>query len=375
MAYAFVLLGDAAQPHFSPLLGRARRCAFLTKGRIVMKLSVRFLLAGALASAAALTAVTETAATEAKITILYDAFGNDAAMKKDWGFSALLEVAGKRILFDTGNDRDIFAANVKAKGVDLTNLDFVVLSHRHSDHMAGLNHVLAVNPKVKIYAPREGFGIYGSSLPSSFYRKDESLPPQMRYYDGKPPEVMKFGTAWQGANFETIDKTTEVAPGVTLIALVSEAPGTRELRELSLAINTPDGVVLVVGCSHPGIDKIVEAAATINPKIHLIAGGFHLVVSPDDVIAKAVAALKDTFKVENVAPGHCTGEPTFTALKRVFGDRYIYAGVGASLRSGSSTGAGERRGDGPALEEDELTTYRKLARREDPFGLRARSLQ
>ena len=121
------------------------------------------------------------AQTEPRITILYDAFGNDPAMRKDWGFSALVEIAGKRILFDTGNDRDIFAANVRAKGIDLTNLDFVVLSHRHSDHMAGLSYVLSVNPKVKIYAPKEGFGIFGSSLPSSFYRKDESLPPQMRY--------------------------------------------------------------------------------------------------------------------------------------------------------------------------------------------------
>ena len=337
---------------------------------------VALLLAGALVGAAALTVATETAvAAESKITILYDAFGNDAAMKKDWGFSALVEVAGKRILFDTGNDGDIFAANVKAKGVDLTNLDFVVLSHRHSDHMAGLNHVLTVNPKVKIYAPREGFGIYGSSLPASFYRKDESLPPQMRYYDGKPPEVMKFGTAWQGANFETIDKTTEVAPGVTLIALVSDAPGTRELKELSLAINTPDGVVLVVGCSHPGIDKIVDAAAAINPKIRMIAGGFHLVVAQDDVIAKVVATLKDVFKVENVAPGHCTGEPTFAALEQAFGSRYIYAGVGTSLRLESSTGTGERRGERPVLEEDDLITYRKLARREDPFGLRRRSPQ
>jgi len=269
----------------------------------------------------------------------------------------------------------LFAANVKAKDIDLTNLDFVVLSHRHSDHMAGLSHVLSVNPKVKIYAPKEGFGIYGSSLPSSFYRKDESLPPQMRYYDGKPPEVMTFGTAWQGANFEPIEKTTEVAPGITLIALVSDAPGTRELRELSLAVNTAEGLVLLVGCSHPGIDKIVEAAAAINPKIHLIAGGFHLVAAPDDVIAKTVAALKDTFKVENVAPGHCTGEPTFAALKQAFGNRYIYAGVGTSLPLGPSTGAGERRGEGPVLEEDDLTTYRKLARREDPFGLRARSLR
>ncbi len=190
-----------------------------------MKLNLTSVIAGALACAATLAAVAETAlAAESKITILYDAFGDDAAMKKDWGFSALVEVAGKRILFDTGNDRDIFAANVKAKNIDLTNLDFVVLSHRHSDHMAGLSHVLSVNPKVKIYAPREGFGIYGSSLPSSFYRKDESLPPQMRYYDGKPPEVMAFGTAWQGANFEPIEKTTEVAPGITLIALVSDVP-------------------------------------------------------------------------------------------------------------------------------------------------------
>ena len=326
-----------------------------------------------LVGAAILTVPSEaSAAAESKITILYDAFGDDAVMKKDWGFAALVEVAGKRILFDTGNDGEIFAANVKAKGVDLTNLDFVVLSHRHSDHMAGLNHVLSVNPKVKIYAPREGFGIYGSSLPSTFYRKDEALPSQMRYYDGKPPEVMKFGTAWQGANFETIDNTTEVVPGITLIAIVSDAPGTRELRELSLAVGTPDGLVLVVGCSHPGIDKIVEAAAAINPRIHLIAGGFHLVVASDDVIAKAVASLKDRYKVENIAPGHCTGEPTFAALKQAFGNRYHYAGIGTSLPLGANIGGGERRGERPALDEDDATTYRKFARRADPFGVAPR---
>src|SRR6267142_1968362 len=291
------------------------------------------LIAAGISSLISIAAPARAAAPESRsqITILYDAFGNDPSMSKDWGFSALVEIAGKRILFDTGNNADIFAANVKAKGVDLKTLDFVVLSHRHSDHMAGLNYVLSVNPTVKIYAPKEGFGIYGSSLPSSFYRKDESLPPEMRYYGGKPPEVMKFGTAWQGANIELIDKTTEIAPGITLLALVSDAPGTRELKELSLAINTAEGVVLVVGCSHPGIERIVEAAAAINPKIHLIAGGFHLVAAADEIIGKAVAALKDTFKVENVAPGHCTGEPTFAALKKALGDRYLYAGLGTTL--------------------------------------------
>jgi 7,8-dihydropterin-6-yl-methyl-4-(beta-D-ribofuranosyl)aminobenzene 5'-phosphate synthase len=343
-----------------------------------MKLLTPVLVAAGISSLISIAAPAGAATPEPKsqITILYDAFGADPSMSKDWGFSALVEVAGKRILFDTGNDAGIFAANVKAKGVDLKTLDFVVLSHRHSDHMAGLNYVLSVNPTVKIYAPKEGFGIYGSSLPSSFYRKDESLPPEMRYYGGAPPQVLKFGAAWQGANFELIDKTTEIAAGMTLIALVSDAPGTKELKELSLAINTPAGVVLVVGCSHPGIERIVEAAAAINPKIHLIAGGFHLVVASDEVIAKAVAALKDTFKVENVAPGHCSGEPTFVALKKAFGDRYLYAGLGTSLALGESAGSDMRRGEGPALQQDDMITYHRLARREDPFGfLEARRLR
>jgi 7,8-dihydropterin-6-yl-methyl-4-(beta-D-ribofuranosyl)aminobenzene 5'-phosphate synthase len=298
-----------------------------------------------------------------QITILYDAFGTDPTMTKDWGFSALVEAAGKRILFDTGDNAEIFAANVKAKGVDLANLDFVVLSHRHSDHMAGLSYVLSINPTVKIYAPKEGFGIYGSSLPSSFYRKDESLPPEMRYYGGKPPEIMKFGSAWANARFELIDQTTEIAPGITLIALISDAPGTRELKELSLSVNTPEGIVLVVGCSHPGIERIVEAASAINPTIHLVAGGFHLVVAPDEMITKVVTALKDRFKVENIAPGHCTGEPTFAALKKAFGDKYLYAGLGTSIPLGATTGTGAKRGEGPVLED--LATYRKLAARQD----------
>src|SRR5437588_5794255 len=336
-----------------------------------MQLLAPFLVAAGISSLISIPAPARAAAPEAKsqITILYDAFGADPSMSKDWGFSALVEVAGKRILFDTGNDAGIFAANVKAKGVDLKTIDFVVLSHRHSDHMAGLNYVLSVNPTVKIYAPKEGFGIYGSSLPSSFYRKDQSLPPEMRYYGGAPPEVMKFGAAWQGANFELVDKTTEIAPGITLLALESDAPGTKELKELSLAVNTPEGVVLVVGCSHPGIERIVEAAAAINPRIHLIAGGFHLVIASDEVIAKAVAALKGTFKVESVAPGHCTGEPTFAALKKAFGDRYLYAGLGTTLPVRANNGSDMRRGEGPALQQDDLTIYRRLAQREDPFGI------
>jgi 7,8-dihydropterin-6-yl-methyl-4-(beta-D-ribofuranosyl)aminobenzene 5'-phosphate synthase len=271
------------------------------------------------------------APTNAQITVLYDAFGKISGMQKDWGYSAFIEYGGKRILFDTGNNSDILEQNAKAKGIDLSKLDFVVMSHRHGDHMGGMTYLLRVNLRVKIYAPKEGFGVYGADLPSSFYRKDPSLPPEQRYYNGSPPEVMRFGSAWPGANFELIDKNTEIAHDIHLIALVSDKPGTLELRELSLAINTPEGMAIVVGCSHPGIDKIVAAAAAINARIHVIAGGFHLVVTSDTDIEKIVTALRDTFKVEYVAPGHCTGEPAFTALKRAFGNRHLYAGLGTRL--------------------------------------------
>jgi len=210
------------------------------------------------------------------------------------------------------------------------------MSHRHGDHMGGLAYLLRVNPKVKIYSPKEGFGVYGADLPSTFYRKDPSLPPEQRYYGGAPPDIMRFGSAWPGANFQLVDKTVEIASDIHLISSVSDKPGTLELHELSLAINTPDGMVLVVGCSHPGIDKIVEAASTINPRIHLIAGGFHLVVASDLDIAKIVTTRHDTFKVQYVGPGHCTGEPAFTALRKAFGDRYLYAGLGTTLALSTS---------------------------------------
>src|SRR6267143_5121512 len=202
---------------------------------------------------------------KAQITVLYDAFGKSSSMQKDWGYAALIEYGGKRILFDTGNNGDTLAQNAKAKGIDLSNLDFVVMSHRHGDHMGGVAYLLSVNPTVKIYAPKEGFGVYGADLPGTCYRKDPSLPPEQRYYDGGPPDVMRFGSAWPGANLLLVDKNAEITPDIHLIALVSDKPGTLELHELSLAINTPDGMVIVVGCSHPGIDNIVAAAAEINP--------------------------------------------------------------------------------------------------------------
>jgi 7,8-dihydropterin-6-yl-methyl-4-(beta-D-ribofuranosyl)aminobenzene 5'-phosphate synthase len=291
---------------------------------------MRHIFVSALAVVVLLLTGMAAAETPNRVTILYDSFGKNPSLTMDWGFAALVEYGGKRILFDTGNNAKIFEHNVKAVGVDLGNLDFVVMSHRHGDHMGGLAYLLKVNPTVKIYAPKERSGVYGDDQPSStWYRKDASLPAEQRYYSGAPPEIIHMGEAWPGANFQLIDRNTEIAPGMYLIALVSDRPGTLELHELSLAIRTPDGLVLVVGCSHPGVEHIVQEATAINPHIDILFGGLHQIQAPDPEVERIATVLHNQYRLERVAPGHCTGEPEFAALKKTFGDHYVYAGAGS----------------------------------------------
>lgn len=267
-----------------------------------------------------------------RVTILYDAFGKPSSLQKDWGFAALVEYGGKRILFDTGNNARIFEHNVKALGVDLRNIDFVVISHRHADHTSGITYLLTINPKVRIYVPDEPWGLFARGVKNDFYRKDPSLPADMRYYRGHPPEILEAGTPWPGANFIPVSQRTEVAPGIFIISGVSTSPGTLELKELSLAIKSPQGLILIVGCSHPGVEHIVQEATAIDPHINILLGGLHQIQKPDAEVERIAAVLHDQYKLERVAPGHCTGEPEFAALRKVFGERYLYAGLGTILK-------------------------------------------
>ena len=267
-----------------------------------------------------------------KVTILYDAFGESKELTKDWGFSALVEHDGKRILFDTGNDAAIFEHNVKALGVDLTKLDFVVISHRHADHATGLKYVLKVNPNVTVYVAADGAnGFGGAPIPAAFLRADESLPPKMRYFGGTDPGHFTSGKLYDTGNFVLVDKSTEVSPGVFLVRTVSQKKGTLELPELTLAIKRPNGLLLVDGCSHAGIEAILEAANTIDPRTEIVFGGMHLVTTPVEEIDALVESLKTKWHVQRIAPGHCTGEPAFARFKKAYGENYLYAGLGTKI--------------------------------------------
>ena len=267
-----------------------------------------------------------------RVTILYDAFGDAKELTNDWGFSALVEHDGKRILFDTGNNAEILEKNVKNLGVDLAKLDFVVISHRHADHTTGLRYVLKVNPSVTVYVPADGAnGFGGAPIPAAFFRADEGLPTKMRYFDGKYPEQATAGKLYDTGNFVLVSKLMEVAPGIFVVPTVSQKKGTLELPELTLAIKRPNGLMLVDGCSHSGIEAILEAASAVDPRTEIVFGGLHLVTAPLDEIDALVVNLQTKWKVQRIAAGHCTGEPAFARLKKAYGEKYVYAGLGTRV--------------------------------------------
>lgn len=267
-----------------------------------------------------------------EVTILYDAFGAHSEMTRDWGFSALVEHEGQRILFDAGNDAETLARNLDAAGVDLETVDFAIVSHRHGDHIGGLSHVLAERPDLTIYTPRENFSVFGIVFPGNFFRQDTSLPARLRYFGGNPPEQIAFGSAWPDGDFRWIGETNQIAPGLHLIANHGHWGVDLDVKELSFAVETENGLVLIVGCSHPTIETIVRTAteATGRP-VDMIVGGLHLLPADHDELRRVSESLRDEWRVRRIAPGHCTGEHALTIIRDVFGADFIEAGPGSLI--------------------------------------------
>jgi 7,8-dihydropterin-6-yl-methyl-4-(beta-D-ribofuranosyl)aminobenzene 5'-phosphate synthase len=287
--------------------------------------------------------------TTSSIWNLYDAFGKrPSGAVFDFGFSALIEYRGKRILFDAGAHADIFATNAAALGVEIESIDVAIVSHVHVDHVSGFDHVLRRHPKLKMYAPEDvALGAhYKASIGGSDPELLASLPREQRYFDGERPEVFvrSSGRFWN-ANLEFVDQSREILPGVTLIATGSPLLGTfsryppheatprlTPMPELSLSLATGAGEALVVACSHSEVTSIAGAAqAHLGRPIDLLMGGFHLGPYSEEAVQKTAATLSETFAVKRVAPAHCTGHLGFKVFRDVFSGRCELAGLGSRI--------------------------------------------
>jgi 7,8-dihydropterin-6-yl-methyl-4-(beta-D-ribofuranosyl)aminobenzene 5'-phosphate synthase len=286
------------------------------------------------------------AAVPNSILNLYDAFGyQKRGTVLDWGFSALIRYNGKIILFDTGNNADGFEHNVKALGVDLTQVDLAVLSHRHTDHISGFDYMLKVKPTVKAYLPADSALGAPSHLTFSKDTKESlaGLPPEQLYFGGRVNSIdYKPGDRFHGANTEFVPASREIAPGIYFIVTRSvmmgdfsayppSEPGHPDLAgfpEISLALKTEKGIVLITGCSHSKVEEIVRAAKQFTGgNIDLVEGGFHLFPYDATYITNIAHLMKDDLGVRRVAPAHCTGNLAFKVFRDLYGENYDYAGV------------------------------------------------
>ena len=103
------------------------------------------------------------------------------------------------------------------------------------------------------------------------------------------------------------------------------------MNEVSLAVRTPQGLAVVVGCSHPGVEKILENATKIDSRLFTVIGGFHLVMTPEPEVRRVAQLLDETLKLARVAPAHCTSELGFAVFLERFRGRFDHAGLGSVI--------------------------------------------
>ncbi len=209
-----------------------------------------------------------------KITIIYDNTVVEKHVKSDWGFAALIEYQNHNILFDTGADGHILLHNMKLLGIDPKDIDMVFISHHHFDHTGGLAAFLHENPDVSVYVPQSLRGIR------------------------------------HAREVHHITEACEILPDIF-------SSGELNHIEQCLFIKTNKGIVIVSGCSHPGISNILAKAEELG-HVHVLFGGLH-----------GFDNFKLLHNIDFVCPTHCTKH--IQKIAELYPNKYIKGGVGRIL--------------------------------------------
>ncbi len=215
-------------------------------------------------------------------------------MQEGWGFSCLIDLGHRKILFDTGADKNVFFSNLQKLNIQLKDITDVVFSHKHSDHIAGFMEVLEnVKKGARLFLPK-GFPSY-------------ELP-------------LYIQTA-------IVNEFAEIDIQVYSFVL----KGGFRLYEQALALRTSKGLVVITGCAHPGITNLLEAVKKrLEAPIYLVVGGFHLFRKNRKFVDKTVDAFK-ALKVEKAAPCHCSGDAAITQFQEAYQECFCNVGTGTIL--------------------------------------------
>lgn len=231
--------------------------------------------------------------TELSLITFYDNYQSDPNLQTGHGFSCLVRFKGQTILFDTGADSPTLLSNMEKMGVDPQEIEIIVLSHIHGDHVNGLWGLLERNNEVKVYLP--------ASFPDSFREKIKSY----------------------GASYQDVKGPIKLMEGV-----YSTGELDTFIKEQALIIKTSQGLVVLTGCAHPGVVNMVRKAKEfVGDEVYLVMGGFHLGGTPDSEIEEIIRDLEQ-LGVDKVGPCHCSGDRARQLFQTRFGENYIDNGVG-----------------------------------------------
>ena len=251
-----------------------------------------------------------------KWTVLSDNRCNDSRLSTEHGLSILLQTERHKILLDTGAS-DVFIRNAELLGIDLIDVDYVFISHGHSDHAGGLRYFLEYNQQAKVIVSPD-------AISGTFFSKRGNL--------------HSITTEWPEIDDDRlvlIDQTCEVADGIHVMAHIPQnhpmPKGNQNLyvqdangdflhddfrHELALYI---DGL-LFTGCAHSGVENILTACPW---PVHTVVGGFHLLdgQETDEELAALAQRLKAKYPGTRFYTSHCTGDNVFEVMKGVMGEQ------------------------------------------------------
>jgi 7,8-dihydropterin-6-yl-methyl-4-(beta-D-ribofuranosyl)aminobenzene 5'-phosphate synthase len=217
------------------------------------------------------------------------------------GLSTYIRVNGKVILFDTGGETASLVQNLEELGLDVGAIDAIVLSHSEPDHVSDLTDLLkAAEMKPKIYVPAAA---------------------------GEATSLRN-----PGATVVAVAKPTRVLPDAWLVGSIQLDTDGETFDEQALVLDRPDGLVVIVGCSHPGIAEVVQQVKEVfgHQRIKLVAGGIHLQKTSKDEIREISLKLQQK-GVTSLALSNCTGDPAMKVFRQEWGDRVVSLDRGETI--------------------------------------------
>lgn len=259
-----------------------------------------------------------------RISCLVEDTALTPAFRAEHGLSFFIETPNGCVLFDTGESGDVLLHNASELGIDLREIDALAISHAHQDHTGGLPRLVALTrPGLPFYASpdlfrerfvRDSRVSYGMPLTREALSEHVDLrlsavPAEM------VPGVWTTGEILERDEFEGRGKTHVIWEG-------GEWKPDPYQDDFSLVVETPAGLIVILGCAHAGVLNILKQVRSTFPQdIVGIIGGTHLLDATENMLKQTEQVLRDTFGSPLLYPNHCTGQATYDWLHDVFGDR------------------------------------------------------